>query len=235
MRSPDDFRPYRSRTDFKTAEFLFSREQMSAGNINILLDLWAETLSKHDDIPPFADANDLYNAIDSTESGDITWESFDVSWNRDMPEQDIPAWMTAKYDVWFRSLRAVIHNMLRNPEFDGGIDYAPLREFDGENRRLTNLMSGDWAWKQAVSRDSDSFQYILIYGLQDIIAGDPNTHGAAFVPVVLGSDKTTVSVATGQNEYYPLYLSIGNIHNSIRRAHRNGVVLIAFLAIPKSK
>jgi hypothetical protein len=56
-----------------------------------------------------------------------------------------------------------------------------------------------------------------------------------FVPIILGSDKTTVSVGTGNNEYYPLYLSIGNIHNNVRRAHRNGVVLLGFLAIPKSK
>ena len=69
---------------------------------------------------------------------------------------------------------------------------------------------------------------------QDIIAEDPQTHGAMFVPIILGSDKTTVSVATGQNEYYPVYLSIGNIHNNVRRAHRNGVALLGFLAIPKS-
>jgi Plavaka transposase len=50
----------------------------------------------------------------------------------------------------------------------------------------------------------------------------------------LGSDKTTVSVATGQNEYWPVYLSIGNLHNNVRRAHRNGLVLLGFLAIPKS-
>jgi Plavaka transposase len=55
-----------------------------------------------------------------------------------------------------------------------------------------------------------------------------------FVPVILGSDKTTVSVGTGNNEYWPVYLSIGNIHNNVRRAHRNGVVLLGFLAIPKS-
>jgi len=55
-----------------------------------------------------------------------------------------------------------------------------------------------------------------------------------FVPIILGSDKTTVSVATGNNEYYPLYMSIGNIYNNVRRAHRNGVVLVGFLAIPKS-
>lgn len=55
-----------------------------------------------------------------------------------------------------------------------------------------------------------------------------------FTPIILGSDKTTVSVATGQNEYYPLYASIGNVHNSMRRAHRNAVSIIGFLAIPKS-
>jgi hypothetical protein len=56
-----------------------------------------------------------------------------------------------------------------------------------------------------------------------------------FIPIILGSDKTTVSVATGQNDYYPLYLSIGNVRNNVRRAHRNAVALIGFLAIPKSK
>ena len=54
------------------------------------------------------------------------------------------------------------------------------------------------------------------------------------VPVILGSDKTTVSVATGHNEYYPLYASIGSIHNNIRQAHRGALALITFLAIAKS-
>ena len=54
-----------------------------------------------------------------------------------------------------------------------------------------------------------------------------------YCPIILGSDKTTVSVATGNVEYHPLYLSLGNIHNAARRGHRNGVIPIAFLAIPK--
>ena len=56
-----------------------------------------------------------------------------------------------------------------------------------------------------------------------------------FVPLILGSDKTTVSVGTGNNEYWPLYLSIGNIHGNVRHAHQNGLVLLGFLAIPKSE
>lgn len=62
---------------------------------------------------------------------------------------------------------------------------------------------------------------------------DPDTEGATYCPIILGSDKTTVSVATGHVEYHPLYMSIGNVHNSIRCAHRNAVIPIGFLAIPK--
>jgi hypothetical protein len=56
-----------------------------------------------------------------------------------------------------------------------------------------------------------------------------------FVPVILGSDKTTVSVATGQNDFHPVYLSIGNIQNHLRRAHKNALVLLGFLPIPKGQ
>lgn len=69
---------------------------------------------------------------------------------------------------------------------------------------------------------------------QDIILEDEDTHGSVFVPLILGSDKTMVSVGTGNNEYYPLYLSIGNVQNNVRRGHQDALVLIAFLAIPKS-
>ena len=55
-----------------------------------------------------------------------------------------------------------------------------------------------------------------------------------YCAIILGADKTTVSVATGNVEYHPLYFSIGNIHNTARRAHGNAVVPIGFLAIPKS-
>jgi hypothetical protein len=71
--------------------------------------------------------------------------------------------------------------------------------------------------------------------MKDIIAEDPETHGSVFCPIIFSSDKTTVSVATGHNEYWPIYLSISNIHDNIRQAHRNGIVLLGLLAIPKCK
>jgi hypothetical protein len=54
-----------------------------------------------------------------------------------------------------------------------------------------------------------------------------------FVPIIWGSDKTTVSVATGQNDYYPIYISIGNVHNRVRCAQSGAVALLGFLPIAK--
>ncbi|KAG1743668.1 uncharacterized protein EDB91DRAFT_1247159 [Suillus paluster] len=99
------------------------------------------------------------------------------------------------------------------------MDYQPYREFstDNDECQWQDFMSGDWAWNQA-----------------DIISKDPDTTGSTFVPVILGSNKTTVSVATGANDYYPLYVSIGNVRNNVRCAHRDAVAIIGFLAMLKS-
>ena len=71
--------------------------------------------------------------------------------------------------------------------------------------------------------------------MQDIIAKDAGMAGSMFMPIILDSDKTTVSVATRNNKYHPLYLSVGNVQNNVRHAHQDALVLIGFLAIPKSK
>ncbi|KAI0359458.1 hypothetical protein OH77DRAFT_1395599 [Trametes cingulata] len=215
---------------------------MSAGNINTLLDLWAASLSSHGEGPPFKNSAALYATIDSTSLGAVKWESFELSYPerlRPARPDDVAPWMVAKYDVWFRDVRQIAKNILGNPEFQTQIEYGPLRTYtqDGE-RELRNVMSADWAWSQAVSQDFCSCRCSSLTGAaiqQDIISTYPETFGTAFVPVILGSDKTTVSVATGHNEYYPLYASLGNLHNDARRAHGGGVVLAGFLAIPKTR
>ena len=68
---------------------------------------------------------------------------------------------------------------------------------------------------------------------QDIIAQTvPDADGTMLTPIVLGADKTTVSVATGNQAFHPVYMSLGNIHNDMRRSHRDSVVPVAFLPIP---
>jgi hypothetical protein len=55
----DDWTPFQNRTEFETADFLYRRNQMSASDIDTLLDLWASSLLKYNDHPLFADHNDL--------------------------------------------------------------------------------------------------------------------------------------------------------------------------------
>ncbi|KAG1849361.1 hypothetical protein C8R48DRAFT_750259 [Suillus tomentosus] len=178
----------------------------------------AATLAKHHDTPPFADHKDLHNVIDATQLGDVPWQCFSAQYTGERPEV-APPWMDDEFEVWYRDPRAMAHNIIANPDYKDEIDYVPYREYDASDatRRWKDFMSGDWAWKQA-----------------DTILQDPETHGSALVPIILGSDKTTVSVGTGNNEYYPLYASIGNVRNNVRRAHRDALVIIGFLAIPKT-
>ena len=68
---------------------------------------------------------------------------------------------------------------------------------------------------------------------QTEIAENPNTHGTMLMPVGLGADKTTVTVGTGNQDFHPMYTFVGNIHNEMRKAHRDAVTPVAFLPIAK--
>ncbi|KAJ7717420.1 hypothetical protein DFH07DRAFT_762003 [Mycena maculata] len=114
---------------------------------------------------------------------------------------------------------AVLQLQLANPDFKSEMDFAPKRVSGGPDRNSREYMDFMAASSTFLS-----------------LSGDPATHGTTFVPVILGNDnKTTVSVATGQNEYHPLCMSNGLVHNSVRRAQRNAVSLISFLAIRRAR
>ena len=70
---------------------------------------------------------------------------------------------------------------------------------------------------------------------QNLLRQLPRTRGCTLAVVIAGSDKTTVSIATGHNEYHPLYMGLGNVENDVRKADRGAIAVVAFLAIPNSK
>ncbi|KAJ7918908.1 hypothetical protein B0H13DRAFT_1991238 [Mycena leptocephala] len=123
-----------------------------------------------------------------------------------LPPGTPPKWMTQSYELCTRDVRQLLHNQLGTTAFKDHVNLVPYRQFNHSGRRVwSNLMSGDWAWKQA-----------------DTIAEDHRHMAQPFVPVVAGSDKTTVSVATGHQEYHPVYVSPGVLTGPARRAHGNG-------------
>ena len=59
--------------------------------------------------------------------------------------------MDEVYEIWFCNPQVVAHNMLNNPDFNGVFNTMPYCEFTrGGECRFGNLMSGNWAWRQAV-------------------------------------------------------------------------------------
>ncbi|KAI6041927.1 hypothetical protein EDC04DRAFT_2867018 [Pisolithus marmoratus] len=160
----------------------------------------------------------LFTLIDTIPLGDVPWNSVQVEFSGESSEHERLHWMRKSYDVWFHNPNAVVETLLNNPDFDNHFDYAPYCEFEPSGEcQWENMMSGNWAWNHA-----------------DTLSQDPSMQGAMLVPIILGSDKMTVSIATGQNDYYPLYLLIGNVHNNVHCAHRNSLMLLTFLVIPKS-
>ncbi|KAJ7256417.1 hypothetical protein C8J57DRAFT_1437043 [Mycena rebaudengoi] len=130
------------------------------------------------------------------------------NYNQPVAPGDNTLWKMQEHVVHFHDSRKILQQQLTNPDFKSEMDFTLKQIFVNGSRQYEDFMSGNWAWRQA-----------------DIIVKDPATHGSTFVPIILGSDKTTVS---------PLYMSSGLVHNGVQHAHRNAVALIGFLAIPKT-
>jgi hypothetical protein len=142
----DDWAPFDSQSAFETAELLYVISPMSEGNIDNLMDIWERTGQA-----PFTDHQDLHDAIDSITLGDFPWQSFTVQYNNEVSDAD-PQWMSDTHEIFFRDPHLVVQAMLANPDFDGGMDFAPHRVFNKDDeQQFDNMMSGEWAWNQAVS------------------------------------------------------------------------------------
>ncbi|KAK7030267.1 hypothetical protein VNI00_014284 [Paramarasmius palmivorus] len=218
---PNAWDPFTDRAHFDLAHFSFLEAQLSEGKTNRLFDIVKALLARHGQTPLTGNAQQLYALIDSIQEGSTQWKVYKFKYRGVLPP-DPPQWMRETYELVARCPRDVVLDQLRSTSFHGRCNYTPYRQFIIKNnkriRLYSNLMSGQWAWDQA-----------------DHISDIPDTKGAMLVPIVLGSDKTTVSVATGHQEFHPCYISPGNLTNIARRAHGNGVMPFAFLPIPRSE
>lgn len=56
--------PFKNEQQFTLADFLYHKEEMSAGNIDELLEIWALSMAQNDDLGPFNNYEQMYGAID---------------------------------------------------------------------------------------------------------------------------------------------------------------------------
>lgn len=124
---------------------------MSAPDINYLMEIWALSMAKHNDLGPFNSYEHMYAAIDATSHGDAPWQCFSTSYNGPTTSTS-PSWKHAEYEVWYRDPDKVLQNLLDNPDFRGQFDYAPYVELgaDGE-RKWSDFLSGNYSWRHSVS------------------------------------------------------------------------------------
>jgi len=126
LRPPNNWSPYCNRVEFEFANFIFTHAEMPAKKIDVLLEIWVASLIKLGGEPPFSNHTDLYNVIDSTSVGDVKWDNFTMHYKRGQQNNDAAGeagvneaapWMYDMYDVWYRDLHQVIHNILATSEY----------------------------------------------------------------------------------------------------------------------
>ncbi|OJT04296.1 hypothetical protein TRAPUB_4994, partial [Trametes pubescens] len=218
----EDFGPFEDRPSFEYAELAFEKMAASKGDIeHYLRVLHGKAILAGQDPnekPFFESPKHLLAAIDDIQCGDAGWSSFSIRYDGPLAP-DAPAWKRQRYVVHTRNTLRVAENMCASTDFKHAWHTRPYEQYDVNGSRVfSDVMSASWAWKEA-----------------DKIAEDPATHGAMLTPLCFAADKTTVSVATGHQEFHPLYMMAGNVTNEMRRAHRDASVPIAFLAIAKAE
>jgi hypothetical protein len=148
MAPPDDWTPFNSEVQFRLADLLYRRAELSATNTNHLLEIWADSESSS---APFRSHREILSLIDSCKYGDIEWQCQKISIPVPVDER-APEWMRTTYEVWYRDPDVVITTMLENADFDGQFDLRPYIELDANgSRRWGNVMSGNIAWRHSVS------------------------------------------------------------------------------------
>jgi len=100
-RLPSNYSPFSSWESFLLADLLFRCIQMSAGNIDDLMECLAHLVPPDQD-PPFADSRNLYDTIDAAHEGHIPWRSVKLSYQAAEGEDvnNIP-WKSKTFEVWY--------------------------------------------------------------------------------------------------------------------------------------
>ncbi len=146
-----DWFPFDNHVQFYAADFLYRRTEMSAGDIDALLQIWGASLAPHGEGAPFYNHRSLYQRIDAIPYGDVPWKMFTISYTGEKPsEGPYPSWMDDRQVIWYRDPLLVLKRMIANTDFDKEFDYAPYHEYVHGVHRFRDFMSGNWAWKQAV-------------------------------------------------------------------------------------
>ncbi|KAG0698767.1 hypothetical protein DFH29DRAFT_983765 [Suillus ampliporus] len=172
---------------------------------------------------PFADEEEwglaewlflkLSIVIDALPHG-TAWHCKQVAVTRNQPCED-GTMMTEEVKLWAHNPVECIKNLIRNPLFHDWMVYAPEQVYQnstGTQRVIDDMWTADWWWQKQGELPE----------------------GVTIAPVILASDKTSLSQFQGDKSAWPLYLLIGNIaKEKHRQISARAMVLIGYLPATK--
>ena len=148
-----DFSPWADRPSFEFTELVFEKMQTSKDDLNKLLRIHAakNILDGHgEDGSIFNDQEEMLKTIDASPYGESTWRAFKVRYTGPVTPNS-PSWMRKTFIIYIRDTLEVVENLVASEDFKGKFDTTPYQEYLNDNCRVfSNLMSGQWAYKQAV-------------------------------------------------------------------------------------
>jgi hypothetical protein len=159
------YAPFEDRLAFDWAHHHYVELQSAKKKIGIGLDLWLVSVKSSqglDGTISWESAQDMFAAIDKINEGVVPWTTYMFRYTGPQPETP-PAWMTRIYEFNVQDILAVLETLLASEEFDGHFDYIPYEEYNPDGNRIySNLMSGQWAFTEAVCDSKQAcFQNLL--------------------------------------------------------------------------